>query len=56
MPQLDDLMQLAEEFITLIVKRCLEKRRPELETIGRDIAQAGENRHAVSRASPMTMR
>ena len=36
---LDDLMQLAEEFITSIVKRCLEKRRPELETIGRDIAK-----------------
>ncbi len=36
---LDDLMQLAEEFITFIVKRCLERRRPELETIGRDIAK-----------------
>ena len=28
-------MTLAEEFITFIVKRCLERRRPELETIGR---------------------
>ena len=37
--QLDDLMELAEEFITFIVKRCLEKRPPELETIGRDIAK-----------------
>ena len=36
---LDDLMRLAEEFITFIVKRCLEKRRPELETIGRDIGK-----------------
>ena len=36
---LDDLMVLAEEFITFIVKRCLEKRRPELETIGRDIGK-----------------
>ena len=36
---LDDLMQLAEEFITFIVKRCLEKRRPELETIGRDLTK-----------------
>jgi asparaginyl-tRNA synthetase len=36
---LDDLMKLAEEFITFIVKRCLERRRPELETIGRDIAK-----------------
>ena len=36
---LDDLMVLAEEFITFIVKRCLEKRRPELETIGRDLSK-----------------
>jgi len=36
---LDDLMVLAEEFITFIVKRCLEKRRPELETVGRDISK-----------------
>ncbi len=37
--QLDGLMELAEQFITFIVTRCLEKRRPELETIGRDIAK-----------------
>ncbi len=37
--ELDGLMELAEQFITSIVKRCLEKRRPELETIGRDIAK-----------------
>ena len=36
---LDDLMQLAEEFITHIVTRVLERRRPELETIGRDISK-----------------
>jgi len=36
---LDDLMQLAEEFITFIVKRCLERRRAELETIGRDLSK-----------------
>src|SRR5271154_2628663 len=36
---LDDLMKLAEEFITSIVKRCLEKRRVELETIGRDLSK-----------------
>jgi asparaginyl-tRNA synthetase len=35
--QLDGLMELAEQFITALVTRCLEKRRPELETIGRDI-------------------
>lgn len=36
---LDDLMQLAEEFITHIVTRVLERRRPELETIGRDLSK-----------------
>ena len=36
---LDDLMELAEGFITFILKRCLERRRPELETIGRDISK-----------------
>jgi len=36
---LDDLMQLAEEFISFIVKRCLEKRRPDLQTIGRDVSK-----------------
>jgi asparaginyl-tRNA synthetase len=34
---LDDLMQLAEEFITFIVKRCLERRRADLEVIGRKL-------------------
>jgi asparaginyl-tRNA synthetase len=37
--QLDDLMVLAEEFISFIVKRCLDKRRADLQTIGRDIAK-----------------
>ena len=36
---LDDLMALAEEYVAFIVKRVLERRRPELETIGRDIAK-----------------
>src|SRR3954463_3954497 len=36
---LDDDMALAEQFITFIVKRVLEHRRPELETIGRDISK-----------------
>src|SRR6516164_11341730 len=39
---LDDLMNLAEEFITFIVKRCLERRRPELEMVGRDISKLEE--------------
>ena len=37
--ELDGLMELAEQFITFIVTRCLEKRRPELDTIGRDVAK-----------------
>ena len=36
---LDDLMELAENFITFLVKRCLERRRSDLQTIGRDIAK-----------------
>jgi asparaginyl-tRNA synthetase len=36
---LDDLMALAEEYITFIVQRVLERRRPELETIGRDVTK-----------------
>ena len=35
---LDDMMELAENFITYIVKRCLERRRADLETMGRNIA------------------
>ena len=37
--KLDDLMVLAEDFISFIVKRCLEKRRADLQTIGRDVAK-----------------
>ena len=36
---LDDLMMLAEEFISFIVARCLERRRPDLQTIGRDVSK-----------------
>jgi asparaginyl-tRNA synthetase len=35
---LDDIMELAENFITHIVKRCLEHRRADLETMGRNIS------------------
>ncbi len=35
---LDDIMVLAEEFISFIVKRVLETRRHELSVIGRDVA------------------
>ena len=37
--ELDDVMELAEGLITFIVKRCLEKRRVDLQTIGRDISR-----------------
>lgn len=37
--ELDDVMNLAEGLITFIVKRCLERRRSDLQTIGRDISK-----------------
>jgi asparaginyl-tRNA synthetase len=37
--ELDDIMKLAENFIAHIVKRVLENRRKDLETIGRDISK-----------------
>jgi len=37
--ELDDLMDLAEGLISFIVKRCLEKRRADLQTIGRDVTK-----------------
>jgi asparaginyl-tRNA synthetase len=36
---LDDLMDLAENFISFIVKRCLERRPADLQTIGRDVSK-----------------
>ena len=36
---LDDVMDLAEGLLTSLVKRCLERRRTDLQTIGRDIAK-----------------
>ena len=36
---LDDVMELAEGLISFIVKRCLERRRVDLHTIGRDISR-----------------
>jgi asparaginyl-tRNA synthetase len=37
--ELNDIMELAENFISFIVQRCLERRKAELETIGRDITK-----------------
>jgi asparaginyl-tRNA synthetase len=36
---LDDLMDLAEGLISFVVKRCLERRRADLQAIGRDISK-----------------
>jgi asparaginyl-tRNA synthetase len=36
---LDDLMELAENFIGAIVRRCLERRGSDLQTMGRDLAK-----------------
>ena len=37
--ELDDLMDLAEGLISFIVKRCLERRRGDLQVIGRDVTK-----------------
>jgi asparaginyl-tRNA synthetase len=37
--KLDDIMQLAEGLLSFLVQRCLEKRRADLVTIGRDISK-----------------
>jgi asparaginyl-tRNA synthetase len=36
---LDDVMELAEGLISFIVQRCLERRRSDLQTIGRDLSK-----------------
>jgi asparaginyl-tRNA synthetase len=36
---LDDIMELAEGLISFLVKRCLGRRRSDLQTIGRDISK-----------------
>ena len=36
---LDDVMEIAEGLISFIVKRCVERRRVDLQTIGRDISK-----------------
>ena len=37
--ELDDLMDLAEGLISFVVQRCVERRRVDLQAIGRDIAR-----------------
>src|SRR5260370_8766984 len=36
---LGDMMDVAEGLLTFLVKRCLDQRRPDLATIGRDLAK-----------------
>jgi asparaginyl-tRNA synthetase len=36
---LDDIMELGEGLISFLVKRCLERRRSDLQTIGRDVSK-----------------
>src|SRR5258706_9051941 len=36
---LDDIMDLAEGLLTFLLKRCLERRRVDLQTIGRDVSK-----------------
>lgn len=36
---LDDLMDIAEALLSFVVKRCLERRRSDLQVIGRDVAK-----------------
>ena len=45
---LDDVMDLAERFLSYIASRVLETRQEELKTLERDTAEAGSNRAAVS--------
>jgi asparaginyl-tRNA synthetase len=37
--ELDDLMELAEDLISFIAKRCVERRRTDLQTIGREVSK-----------------
>jgi len=37
--ELEDIMQLAEGLLSFLVRRCLERRRPDLQTIGRDTSK-----------------
>jgi len=37
--ELDDIMELGEGLICFLVKRCLEKRKADLQVIGRDVAK-----------------
>ncbi len=58
---LDEIMQLAEEMLVHVVKRVLERRRTELETLGRDLSkleciQGGFPRITYDEASEILVR
>lgn len=48
---LDDLMKLAEDFISFLVARCLEHRRADLAVIGRDVTKLENIRTPFPRIS-----
>ena len=48
---LDDIMELAENFVSFIVQRCLERRRKDLETIGRDVTKLEDVRAPFPRVT-----
>src|SRR5580765_2701372 len=48
---LDDVMDIAEGLISFIVKRCLEHRRVDLQTIGRDTAKVEKTEPPYPRTS-----
>jgi asparaginyl-tRNA synthetase len=37
--ELEDVMELAEGLLSFLVRRCLERRHPDLQTIGRDVSK-----------------
>src|SRR5207237_9711664 len=39
---LDDLMQLAEDFISFLVRRCLDRRAADLQIIARDLSKLAD--------------
>ena len=53
-PDLDDVMNLAEDLVVSVVARVLDKRRRELKVLERDVDQARSRAEAVSAHRPTT--
>ncbi len=51
---LDDVMQLAEDLVSGVIQRVLEKCRPELETLERDVSKLERCARALPAALPTT--